>query len=543
MTESGRTHARNSAAMAVGTTVSRVLGFVRGALLVAVVGGTVGDVPDAFDLANRLPNTLLTFIAAGIGAGVLVPRFVAAFDRKGGSDYVNRIVTILLGGTLVLTLIATVLAPVWVWLFTLGGNSDADQTALAVAFAYWCIPQLFFYFAYMVFGQVLNARGEFASYMWAPVVNNVISIVGFAAFLLVFTGDVVDPAAWSGDMIAWVAGTATLGVIGQAATLLVPLVRSGYRWKWRVSGPKGELSSLGALLTWVVGAVALEQIPVLLTTTMLYNIPDSASVAGNAAYTNALTLALLPHSILTMSIATAMYPALSRAVNARSSAEVGHQTERALNAIGLLTLPSAAAVVVTAPYAVQIAYPSITPAEVEALAPILAVLAIGIVPLGSTLIFRRAQIAYDDGRGVFLQHVPVVVLWTGIIVLSWQLLPPQWWAVGAAVGQTLNYVLSTWLRGRGVSRLAGGLSWARALRVHALAAAAAGIAGGAAYGSVLLTQGWVQGGGWERVFGSAGVAIVAGCVLVAVYAALMTWWRIPEWRSIVQLLTARLRRA
>ncbi len=539
MTESGRTHARNSAAMAVGTTASRVLGFVRGALMVYVVGDAL--VGNAFDVANRLPNTLLTFIAAGIGAGVLIPRFVASFERKGGEAYVNRIVTLLLGGTLIITVVATLLAPLWVWLFTLVGEQNAAQTALAVAFAYWCIPQLFFYFAYMVFGQVLNARGEFASYMWAPVVNNIISIVGFGAYIAVFGGLVEDPAEWTPQMIAWVAGTATLGVIGQALTLVIPLRRTGYRWKWQVSGPKGELSSLGALLTWVVGAVALEQIPVLLTTGVLFSVTETGLV-GNSGYTYALTLALLPHSILTMSIATATYPALSRAIHARDSAEVGHQTERALNSIGILSIPAAAAVVVTAPFALQIAYPSLPPENIAALAPVLQVLAIGIVPLGTTLIFRRAQIAYDDGRGVFFQHIPVVLLWSGVVLLS-VLLPKPWWALGAAVGQTLNYVLSTWIRSRGVSRLAGGLSWARTVRVHLVTIAAAAIAGAAAYGSVLLTQGWVTGTGWQQILPAAGVAIVAGVVLVAVYAALMTWWRIPEWTSIVQLLTARLRRA
>ena len=62
--------------------------------------------------------------------------------------------------------------------------------ALATAFAYWCLPQLFFYGLYSLLGEVLNARSAFGPFMWAPVLNNIVAIaglVGYSAFESVIT--------------------------------------------------------------------------------------------------------------------------------------------------------------------------------------------------------------------------------------------------------------------------------------------------------------------------------------------------------------------
>src|SRR5690625_6631916 len=86
-----------------------------------------------------------------------------------------------LGVTVVLTAAAPLLISIYAAEFRTG-----PWATLAVTFAMWCIPQLFFYGMYTLLGQVLNARSNFGPYMWAPVVNNVISIAGFGAFIAIF---------------------------------------------------------------------------------------------------------------------------------------------------------------------------------------------------------------------------------------------------------------------------------------------------------------------------------------------------------------------
>src|SRR5690606_19359903 len=153
-----------------------------------------------------------------------------AYRARNTQERLDKLLT--LSGLILLALSALLTAgsSVLVALYT-GSGWTGPQTALAVAFACWCTPQLFFYGLYTLLGQVLNARGQFGPFMWAPVLNNVVSIVGFGAFIAVFgpaaLGNVDDLAQWDAGKIALLAGTATLGVAAQALVLVVPLWRSG----------------------------------------------------------------------------------------------------------------------------------------------------------------------------------------------------------------------------------------------------------------------------------------------------------------------------
>lgn len=168
----GRSILRASALMASGTMVSRILGFIRNAMLIAAVGATAGGVGAAFQTANTLPNTVFNLLASGIFDAVLVPQIVGAIKRRNDGDtYVNRLLT--LAGTVlfVVTFITMVLAPLLVIITAAGYTEDIRN--LAILFALLCLPQLFFYGLYNLLGELLNAREIFGPYMWAPVVNNV----------------------------------------------------------------------------------------------------------------------------------------------------------------------------------------------------------------------------------------------------------------------------------------------------------------------------------------------------------------------------------
>src|SRR5690625_7739269 len=101
------------------------------------------------------------------------------------------------------------------WLIGLyNDNWTPELTALAVAFGFWCIPQLFFYGLYTLLGQVLNARSIFGPFMWAPVINNVISIAGFGAFIAIFGR---YDAATAHDLTSWTGAKIALLEIGRAS--------------------------------------------------------------------------------------------------------------------------------------------------------------------------------------------------------------------------------------------------------------------------------------------------------------------------------------
>ena len=104
---------------------------------------------------------------------VLVPQIIKASKAPDkGADYISRLLTLAVLVLLALTLAVTLLAP-WVIELTTQGYSP-QQKALAVSFAFWCLPQIFFYGLYALLTQVLNAHGAFGPAMWAPILNNIV---------------------------------------------------------------------------------------------------------------------------------------------------------------------------------------------------------------------------------------------------------------------------------------------------------------------------------------------------------------------------------
>jgi putative peptidoglycan lipid II flippase len=129
--------------LASGTVVSRGLGFVRAIILAQALGVVASAGADAFAVANQLPNAIYAIVAGGVLTATLVPAIVrSAVHQDGGTAYINKLVTIALVVITSTALAATLLAPVLVRLYAASWSSD--QLALASAFAYWCLPQVFF---------------------------------------------------------------------------------------------------------------------------------------------------------------------------------------------------------------------------------------------------------------------------------------------------------------------------------------------------------------------------------------------------------------
>jgi putative peptidoglycan lipid II flippase len=301
--------ARSSALMASGTLVSRLLGFVRVALLVAAIGGTAKGIGgQVFDVANKAPNNFYILVAGGVLNAVLVPQIVKAFRLPdGGKDFVDRLITIALLVMAGATALITLAAPLVVRLYG-GTRWNDDWLALGTAMAFWCLPQVFFYGLYTVLGQVLNARGSFGPFMWAPVVNNLVAIAGTLAFLAIYPdGELLSAAAWTPRMVALLAGTATLGVAVQAFVLIWPLHRIGFRYRPRFGFRGMGLASAGRVAGWTFAGVAVGQIAFVPTSKVMTSAGYALSEAGvdgaaGNSYSYAYLLFMLPHSLVAVSL-------------------------------------------------------------------------------------------------------------------------------------------------------------------------------------------------------------------------------------------------
>lgn len=537
---------RTTAVLALGTGTSRILGLVRTVLLGAAIGITASAAADSFAVANKLPNVMFAVVAAGVLNAALIPQIVRSF-HQGRERTVHRILT--LGGfwILVVTVILTLTAGVWVRVYSSGWGPE--QTALATAFALWCIPQLFFYGMYTLLGQVLNAREQYGPFMWAPVVNNLIAIIGLVAYILIFGAFSVDnPISqsidWSGPRIALIAGVATLGIAAQAAILIPPMLRGGYRWRWVWRGPKGELSIAAKVASWALAAVLVEQVAVALTVRVATaaHVPGDESIASVAAYDYALAIYLVPHSLVTVSIMTVLFTQMSRRASDGDFAGIRTVLSKGVRSVGAFTMFAATALVVLAPHVVRVIAPDSSPETVGAVVVVLQCLAIGLVPLGASVLVKQAYFAMEDGKSVFLMHIPMAISWVAVAWAGYTWLAVQWWVPAVAVGLAVSNTVAVVLRGWGLRSRLGGLDGKRIALMHVRALIAAVASAGVGWVVLILAPDSFESRGWGAVGTSAGVLAVGGTAMLLTYLAVARLVKLGEVNELMASLSARVQR-
>ena len=526
--------AGSAALMFSGTLVSRALGLARNALMVAAIGVTGSGAADAFSVANKLPNIIYMLLAGGILNAVLVPQIVRAMRRPdGGTDYVNRLLTIagavMLGLTVALTAAAGLLVSLYAADFRNG-----PWASLAVTFAIWCIPQLFFYGMYTLLGQVLNARSNFGPYMWAPALNNVVSIAGLVAYLIVYgsyqIGD-VPPDSWDGGRIMLLAGPYTFGVAVQALILIVPLYRSGFRYrpKWGLRG--SGLGSAGRVAVWAFAALAAGQVGYLGvsnlaaaagTAAVSGGSPD-ASIAGNAAYDNAFFIFMLPQSLITVSLVTALFTRLSEHAVGQQPFRVRDDLSRGLRTLAVFTIFAAGAFMVLAiPLTQVVQFDQAAFASYRAIGHVLVAMLVGLPAIAVWTMAQRVYFAFEDTRFLFFLQVPMALVQIGGSLGSFLLLEVQWWVVGAGVATTVSNTLGGLVAFLALRRKLPSLDGARVLRTHLRVVLAV-------IPSVALGWGLLHLWGVQTSFvGALTRVLVLGTVMALVYYVLLRRLRVSE---------------
>lgn len=400
---------KSSLIMASGTIFSRALGIIRAILLAATIGVTT-NAADAFGVANQLPNNVYAIIVGGVLNAVLVPQIVKAKSHiDGGKAYIDRLLTLAIlvfGGVTILTTLA---APILVNLYTNGWSSG--QLALATAFAYWCLPQLFFYGLYTLLGEVLNARSKFGPYMWAPALNNIVAIIGMVIFIWQFG---LDPTGqrtvenWHEAQISLLAGTATLGVAAQALILFVFWKRMGLTFNLNFSWRGVGLTPAMKTASWTVGMLLVSQLGGIVQTAVASKAiggraifeGKEIAIASVAAMTIAWLIFMLPHSVATVSIATAYFTRMSTHAMERKFDELKTDLADGLRTIAMISVLATAGLIVLA-YPISRVFVGEIPSAI-ALGNVVIAMVVGLLPFSYVFMIQRAFYSLEDTRTPFL---------------------------------------------------------------------------------------------------------------------------------------------
>jgi putative peptidoglycan lipid II flippase len=529
--------ARASVIMSAGSVVSRALGLVKMIALASAIGVTFAPA-NAFDVANKIPNTVHMLLAGGVLNAILVPQIVKASKRAdGGQGYTDRLLTLTISALLIITFAATALGGVLVWVYTSLGSSSwsSEQMALATAFAYWCLPQVFFYGLYTLLGEVLNARASFGPVMWAPVLNNVVAIAGLISFIVLFGPGAAGQHGmhdWDAPKIAVLAGTATLGVVAQALILIWPLRRSGFHFvphfSWRGVG----LGSASRVAIWVFARLVIAQLGLVVTSNVAAGVHQTD--ASNAAYTLGYLVFMLPHGLAAVSVGTALFTPMSHHATEHNLSAVRADLSMGIRTVAVITILSTAGVLVLGgPIGFALAGGS--PTQGMAVGRVITAMCLGIVPFTTLYMFSRVFYAFENARTpFFIQLWTVACTTAGVLVSS--TVPDRWVVVGIgismSVGNTIGATIAAYLARRQLNGIDG-----RRLRrtyLRLIAAAIAPLAIGA--GLLYVLQQFAWSGRVEAFL----TVVIVGIPMVIVYLLMGLALKVEELQQLRRMVTNRI---
>ena len=528
---------RSSAGMASGTIVSRLSGMVRDVVLIAAIG--TGVFSDTYSIGNTVPNIIYILIVGGALNAVFIPQLVRHMkdDDDDGSAYADRLLTVTGMILLAVSAIAVLLAP---WIAGLYGanNWSTNDLSTATAFARYCLPQIFFYGVYTMLAQVLNARGRFAAPMYAPIVNNVVVIIAALMFISV-VGSNPSADTITANQIALLGIGTTLGVVAQALVLVPFLRRTGYRYRPRFDFRGQGLGKAGQLAKWTVGFVLINQLSYLVITNLTTANNVSATAEGLAAtgftsYQKAHLLFILPHSIVTVSIVTALLPRMSRAAHQLKFREVSRDVSSGLRLTAALLMPASGALVVFGATIAALLYArgATSVAEATNIGHVLSWFAVGLPAFSLYYVLLRGFFSLEDTRTPFWINLALNVLNLAFAVPLFFAVNENSRVQGLALGYSIAYWFSLVLSWIILSRRLGGLESRQTVRSLVRIGIATLVAMGIAYGVVVALSRWLSAGSvqwWTTL-------IVGGTVFVLAYFVAAWAMRIGEINDVLSML-------
>jgi putative peptidoglycan lipid II flippase len=390
--------AKNSLAVAGWTAVSRASGFVRIAVVGAVLGPTyVGNI---FQATSSLPMITYAALAGSLFSNLLVPSLVRHVDA-GDRRTTERLAGAFLATVLVVFGLAAsvmVLAgPLVLRLLSLGvvdPAAAASQRRIGLVLLVMFIPQLLLYAVVGTSEAVMNAHGRFALPSAAPIIENAGIVATMVATAVMYgTGDALAAPT-----------TPQLLLLGLGTTSAVALHAAVQWWgAWRVGV---RLLPRRGWREPEVRQILRHAAPSLGYSTLDVLLPIGAIVVANrvaggvVAFQFAYLCFTLPLALGARPVAVSLLPRLSRLFHAGDRQRFRDELVRGASLVAFVAVPAAAALVALAePIARAVTFGQMaTPRGQELVTVSLASLGPGVVGYAALVLGTYACYARGDAR-------------------------------------------------------------------------------------------------------------------------------------------------
>jgi putative peptidoglycan lipid II flippase len=411
------------------TLASRVLGFVRDVLIASLIG--TGPIADAWFVAMRLPNLFRRLFAEGAFNSAFVPMFAGRLEQGGhivARGFAERVLATMLAFLLGLTILAEIIMPLLIMVFAPGFIDDPGKFGLTVLLTAITFPYLLFMCLSALFSGILNSLHHFAHAAAAPILLNVVLVLG----LLFVAPHVEQP----GLVLAW---GATLAGVLQFLWMYVVAAKVGFGL--RLPRPRIDVEIRQVVKLMVPGLISggLAQVSIMIAT-ILASLQDQA--VSYLSYADRLYQ--LPLALVGAAIGVVLLPVLSRAIRGGRETEAMAAFNRSLEFAALLILPATVGLIAAAEPIVRVLYErgAFTPDATRNTAYALMAISIGLPAFVLNKCLQPGFYAREDTVTPFKYTVITIIADITIcLVFFWWL---RRWGIGF-VGIALGTGLAAWI--------------------------------------------------------------------------------------------------
>ena len=417
---------RSIITVSTGTLASRLLGFLRDAMLAALLG--TGPVADAFLAAFQLVNIVRRLLTEGALNAALVPTWLRLRDTEGAgaaAAFAGRVLGSVSAALVIVTLVIGLSMPL-VMRVLAPGFAGTDTLQLAIDDARLMLPYLAFAGPATVMLALASAQGRFGLTAFSPLLFN-IALIAVMAVLVV--------ARQEAGVVATLLA-ATIGIAGLLQLLILTLRRrdADAATPLRVSFD----AEMRGFFARALPAMIANSGPQLLAVTGAIIASSSPSAVSWLYFANRLIE--LPLGIVGVAMGTVLVPELTRALRSGGKADVAHAESRGLELAVGLALPAMLGLIVLAQPIARLLFEhgAFTAADAAATAEVLIWLALGLPAHVLVKALSPAFFAREDTVAPLLATVKGAVVAIVLAVLLGHFFGPKGIAAALACGAWSN---------------------------------------------------------------------------------------------------------
>lgn len=366
------------------TILSRVAGFIREAVMAALIG--VGPVVDALSIAIKLPSTFRRLLAEGAFNAVFVPMFssiVSAEGREEARNWATEIMSFLVAVLILLVLLFELFAePLMRGVMP---GFEQERLQLVIHFSRITFPFILFISLTALYSGILNSVDRFVAAASSPMAGNI-----FIILFIWFANQYMETPAHTFSWAVLISG-------------LVQLL-----WVWGPSKHFGfGLCLRFPKLTKNVGQFLVRMVPGAIGSGVTHinaflgmMIASFLPKGGPSILNFSDRLGQLPLSVIGTAVSTALLPLVSRQIRTNNIDGAMKSQNRALEFTLILAIPSTIGLICLAEPLVAVAYErrAFTPEMTYETARTLIAFACGLPAFILTKVFTTSFFARKDTK-------------------------------------------------------------------------------------------------------------------------------------------------